>query len=174
MRYLILAPLIASFAMGAVFAADPTPPKFEWTLKKPKDRIETKLAGDGVIFNLKSETGIGEGSVVLTAGAWPKRVVLRLLDFPALEGFSAEAGDVRLEASLGFPQDHSERAFDKAGHVTEQAGQAVFHVNIRRVDSKTVDPKSPDGKYIEVELPPNFLPVPGKPLSLHWIDAYRN
>lgn len=174
MRYLILATLFASLTLSMAFADDATPPKFEWKLKKPQDRIETKLDGDGVVFVLKSETHIGEGSVALTAGAWPKRVVLRLLDFPALEGFSAENGVLKLEPRLGFDQDHADFAFDKTGHATEQADQAVFQLHIRRIDPKAVDPKSTDAKYIEVELPPNFLPIAGKPLSLHWIDAYRN
>src|SRR5437868_2698309 len=76
---------------SAVFAEDPSPPKFDWTLEKPQDRIETKLDGDAVVFELRSKTGIGGGTVVLAAGAWPKKATLRLLDFPALEGFWAAA-----------------------------------------------------------------------------------
>src|SRR5689334_22594232 len=98
MRFFIFSALFASILIDMVRADDPAPPKFEWKLKRPQDKIETKVDGDAVTFSLKSETHIGEGSVQISAGAWPKRVVLRLLDFPAIEGFSAEAGGVRLEA----------------------------------------------------------------------------
>ncbi|HZZ71303.1 MAG TPA: hypothetical protein VFE24_03565 [Pirellulales bacterium] len=149
----------------ALALAEPAAPAYTVKLTNPaEDRVDTAITADSVTFTVKSHSGIGTGSIALAQGLWPKKVVLRFDNFPALEGFYVDNGRVRLDGGLGFGAASRDSYFDQGGKQGAKPVQAVYHLKMRRV-------KQPP--CIEVELPANLLPAVDKPLSLQWIDAYR-
>jgi hypothetical protein len=123
--------------------------KFIMDCKKQDDSIKvTVLQDDGVVFRITSKSGIGEGTVTLADGSWPKETTLVFAPWAEyLENLSLDSGDVRLSVRLRSGETKSIWPTDKGELVIESTQ-----------------------KVIMVKLPPGFC---SKSLRLSWIDAYR-
>ena len=152
-------------SVGPAMGDEPSPPKFSWEPRKAKDDgVEPSFLADTVVFSVSHGTGIGGGDLKLAAGRWPKKVVLRFLKFPALEGFSADANNIRLSAFLRHNDNQAVFFFDQQGKAVEDSAKAAWQLTFRRIN---------DPQAIEIELPADFVSGTGKALRLDWVDAYR-
>src|SRR5262245_62148709 len=60
-----------------VLAADSTEAKYRFTFKKNEDAVVVMQERNRTIFLIKSQSGIGVGSIRLDSGQWPTHAVLR-------------------------------------------------------------------------------------------------
>ncbi len=115
------------------------------------------------VVDVKSETGIGAGSVMLQAGDWPSPLTLRL-HLGGLEELRITAGDAVVELS-----------------VSSGPGQQVHQsLAMGGAPGQELTPASPywlgltaGESYYEVALPPALLPPGVEAFDIHWIDFYR-
>jgi hypothetical protein len=154
--------------LGAGLAnAAPPAPEFECKLKKAGDAVQVQVEGQRAVFAVTSATGIGELSVRLKSGSWPRQVVLRLLradggEFSTLEGFRLTTERLQVRSSLGESNRMSFFLPDAEGKFDPKSPQAGTLQVIA----------GPQGKAMEVTPPANVC-VGSREVSFGWIDAYR-
>ncbi len=146
------------------------PPKYAFTLRKADDAITVKERDRRTVFVITSKSGIGGGTIKLTAGDWPSDVTLRFEykdglgnGFKMLETFSLTtdrllvSGSHKQSGSLPFLLP------DSAGEYVENQ-PAAGHLRV------TI---APNAGALEVTLPAHLF-VGSRQVTLVWIDAYRN
>jgi multidrug efflux system outer membrane protein len=121
---------------------------------RPQDRTEVIMEGDSSVVNVYHALGIGGLAMRAPRSGWPPAVIVRLHDFPALESFTAAAGDDLLRCELRRPE----------GRAPEQ----VCSLNGAPADALRRAPR-----LYEVRLPPRlFAPTTGA-VEIRWVDQWR-
>jgi hypothetical protein len=145
-------------------------PAYEFKLKKPADRIDVGKAEKGVLFNVTSATGIGEGTITLKAGQWPKHVTLRFMHgdkgFKNLERVHLASDRMQIEGdkkSSGkfrfFFLDAKQTPVGTEKPAREPAG--VLNVTVQERNGA-----------VEVTLPANLL-IGSSEVRLQWVNEFR-
>jgi hypothetical protein len=157
---------------GAGAAADKADaPKFSFWVKKPADSATTVAAGaDGPAILIRTESGIGQATITLTEGKWPRVLVVRFQyangrPLEVIEGFGLETDKLTAHGGLrpgDKPARLRVRLKDAAGKLRPDEEREPLEIAVRR----------PDG-FLELALPAGLLDG-CKKLELSWIDAYRN
>ncbi len=128
------------------------------------DNVTIEATTDQVVVVVRRRFGIDHAAIRSTTGKWPKRVILRFEEFPALEGLRIGAGSRSAATFLNGGQDKSD-------------GPVVLK-------DTTAKPGAPAGKVvipmvrkkggIEVQIPAELIPRSEREsLSLQWVDFYR-
>ena len=147
-----------------VFSLADDEPKYQFALRKAQDAIEVKKDEKRTLFIITSQTGIGDGSVTLTEGRWPRDIVLRLRydkerGFNMLESFTL--------ATERFQVSGSQRTSGKMElYFLSPEGKAealTGHVNVIVQERAGA---------LEVTLPAHLL-AGTKAVKFGWIDAFR-
>src|SRR5438067_2455769 len=148
----------------ALLVADKDEPKYQFTLKKPQDSIEARKDEKRTVFVVTSQSGIGEGTIALTEGRWPRDIVLRLQydkerGFKMLESFGLTTNRIWVSGSQRTSGKMALYFLSPEGKPGDVAGQ----VNV------TVAEKA---GALELTLPAHLLGG-AKEVRLKWIDAFR-
>ena len=125
---------------------------FEYRKKGPHgspNSIEAKVAESSVVFDVKSGSGIGSGSIKLKEGNWPKKVLVRL-HLRGLEGFSVSNGKKTIQRS-----DLNVRMLDPEGNLLE--GKYLLE----------------NKGYYEASIPSSLLGPEVREIQIRWVDFYR-
>ena len=125
---------------------------FEYRKKGPHgspNSIEAKVAESSVVFDVKSGSGIGSGSIKLKEGNWPKKVLVRL-HLRGLEGFSVSNGKKTIQRS-----DLNVRMLDPEGNLLE--GKYLLK----------------NKGYYEAIVPSSLLGPEVREIQIRWVDFYR-
>jgi hypothetical protein len=144
--------------------ADGDEPKYAFALKKPQDSMEARKEEKRTGLVITSQSGIGEGGVLLTEGRWPRDIVLRFQydktrGFKMLESFTLTTNRIHVSGSQRTSGKMALYFLSPEGKPGDVAGQ----VNV------TVAEK--DGA-LELTLPAHLL-TGAKEVRLKWIDAFR-
>lgn len=165
----ILALLVASIGLiTGTHANPPAAPAYEFKLQKPDDSLAVKTDDKRTLLVVTSASGIGNATITLTAGQWPKHIALRFQypkdrGFDGLEGFSLTTARLQVQ--------------DKG-----QPGQTKMPFHLLDGEGK-VDPNDADAGELnvvverrrgalEIVLPANLF-AGSKAVKLGWIDYYR-
>jgi multidrug efflux system outer membrane protein len=119
-----------------------------------QDRVEVVTEGDGSVVNVYHVIGIGGLTMRPPRTGWPPSVAVRLQGFPALENFTATAGDELLRCELQRPE----------GRAPEQ---------VCRFNGAPTDALRSAGGLYEVRLPRRLFAPSPQPVEIRWVDQWR-
>ena len=158
--------------MMALICALPIVPKaekldYQCLLKKTEDSEAITNHDLRTMFVISSESGIGNVSITLPDGKWPKYVSFRFQyingeGFGSLESISLTterlqvSGSIKESGNMRFYLSDNESKFDSTVHFAGYLDIKVKH----------------DNDAIEVTLPANLL-VGTNEVKIGWIDAFR-
>jgi hypothetical protein len=148
---------------SAPAAKPPAKPGLLVRMDKQEDVAETAVGRDGTaVVAVTSPSGIGRASLQPGEGTpWPRRVVVRLVGFTALEGFDAGNDDVTVHGRLGGENTEVRRV--GAGGKTGDAPD----------DGRYAMPMEQTDDGIEVTLPGALCREGVGTVRIQWVDAYR-
>ena len=152
--------------LAAASAARASDPVYEFALKKGDDSITAARDGDKVVFTITGKSGIGNGTITLKEGHWPKEVVLRFQHgkgqpFKGLEDFHLTTARFKVD---GSQKKSKAMPFSLAGDDGKFADGPAGTLNVVVEETK-------DG--MEVRLPANLL-AGASNVKVEWVDFYRN
>ena len=116
------------------------------------NQIEVTASNRKAVIDVRSQFGIGSGSIHLVRGNWPREIVVRL-HLGGLEGFDVSNGTTSVSRS-----DMQVKMVDKDGKPL--AGKYLLKEQAK-------------GAYYEVELPAELLGKGVTTLKMSWVDFYR-
>jgi hypothetical protein len=148
----------------ALLLADGDEPKYAFALKKPQDSMEIRKDDKRTVLVITSQSGIGEGGVLLTEGRWPRDIVLRLQydkkrGFKMLESFGLTTNRIAVSGSQRTSGKMALSFLSPDGKPEGVAGQ----VNVAVAEKEGA---------LELTLPAHLL-TGAKEVRLNWIDAFR-
>ena len=164
------------FLSGLAWSEEtPTPADFSAALFKSTDRAYVRLADGRLTIRIRSESGIGSGTIRRAAEAWPKVVVIKL-HLSGLEKFRVTAGKTTIAAAVSGNDQRNQRVEQIVGK--DEVPLAADHplrptiLMLDRHGKPTNELPLKNGR-IEITLPAKLLE--GNPPSLHfeWVDFYR-
>ena len=132
-------------------------PEFKLDYKKKgvhdlPNQIDVTASKRKAVIDIRSQFGIGSGTVHLVRGNWPREIVVRL-HLGGLEGFDVSNGTTSVSKS-----DMQVKMVDKDGKPL--AGKYLLKEQAK-------------GAYYEVELPAQLLGKGVTTLKMSWVDFYR-
>ena len=132
-------------------------PEFRLDYKKKSihdlpNLIEVTASKRKAGIDVRSQFGIGSGSIHLVRGNWPREIVVRL-HLGGLEGFDVSNGTTSVSRS-----DMQVKMVDKDGKPL--AGKYLLKEQAK-------------GAYYEVKLPAQLLGKGVTSLEMSWVDFYR-
>ncbi len=165
----VLTMLVA--CIGLVTTTHANPPAasvYEFKLQKPEDSIVVRTDDKLTLFVVTTASGIGDATVALTPGQWPKNITLRFQypkgrEFTVLEGFSITTPRLRVQDAARPGQ--TKMPFQLLdGEGKSDAGDAPaggLNVGVERRQGG-----------LGVGLPSYFF-AGSKEVKFSWIDFYR-
>jgi hypothetical protein len=153
----------------------PGPKDFKITTRKPADTVEIRGEKDGVVFEVRSPSGIGDATIAREAASWPKRVVLRL-HLKGLEDFRVGNGKVTVHAAVKAGQGKPEvRQWKDGKEDAPLDGKSPYWLGLvpQRGDGKPAAEIPLKEGFFEVVLPPALFEGNPASISVRWIDFYR-
>ena len=119
--------------------------------------------------------GIGKGTVRTDAPAWPQPLVLRVY-LAGLESLTLASGEVELSASVASHGSHQRLPHLRHGEAEPLpvSTNSLYWIEIGTCDAagQPVAGLPPAGGWFELKVPPALLEA-GQPLTVSWIDFYR-
>lgn len=163
---------LALLFIGAICADDTSP--FKITTKRSDDRVEVKSKGDKVVFDVRSQFGIGSATIERTIEQWPDKVVVQLR-LKGLEKFKVSTDKLAFEASVSS-QNGDARLWKHGKEDSPLNSKSPYWMQIRIMDTdgKLTKAISVKDGYVYMQLPMKFFDDNPKAIKLDWIDFYRN
>jgi hypothetical protein len=152
-------PLLAALLAFAAVADDNAESKYACKLTKKDDACKIAADKEGVVFRVRSGSGIGGATLTGDDGKWPARVAVQLADFKALEQVTASDGRVKLEGFLKRGDAKTTWKFDKAGKPIEGDAVAAYTLTVEQQKGQ-----------IEVTL---AAPDGVKAWDVRWVNEFR-
>ncbi|MFP6751133.1 MAG: hypothetical protein VB855_05625 [Pirellulaceae bacterium] len=115
--------------------------------------IEFTASKRKAVIDVRSQFGIGSGSIHLVRGNWPREMVVRL-HLGGLEGFNVSNGTTSV-----MKEQMQVKMLDKDG---------------KPLPGKYLLKDQAKGGYYEVQLPAQLLGKGVTTLEMSWVDFYRN
>ena len=146
--------LTAANKSGASFQLD-------YKKKGPRDavrQVKVSHQGDTTVFHVADKFGIGNATIKLATGKWPKKVLVRL-QLAGLEGFT-----LTVEKKVLRRSDLKVRMLDSKGKPLP--GRYLLKPTGANASKRVAG-------YYEVELPATLLTAAVKEIKLSWVDFYR-
>ena len=149
--------LLATGILGATLCLAGGP-EFKLDYKKKgihdlPNQIEVTATRRKGVIDVRSQFGIGSGTIHLVRGSWPREMVVRLY-LGGLEGFNLSNG-----TSSVSREDMQVRMMDKDGN---------------SLPGKYLPKEHAKQGYYEVQLPAQLLGKGVTMLEMSWVDFYRN
>lgn len=129
---------------------------------KGDPRITFSPAGDTLLIDITSPTGIGSAAIEKTAGQWPSNIVMRL-QVKGLESFKFRYADTVIDVSVSSHGD------DAVSEVYTQSGTMG---TVSAGDPYWIAVTPGDG-YFDLAVPADFLKSGENQFTIEWIDFYR-
>ena len=146
--------------------------KFSITTERASDQIKLAPTGDGQLFIVTSQTGIGRGVINLKSGEWDPPVTLSFrlagMESLTLEYQPADGPIVKQGISVSSQESNNVSQY-LVGEDGKQAPITIGSSHAASVTTRTIN----NVPHIHVTLPDHFPTSKAKSLSLHWIDFYR-
>lgn len=148
------------------------------TVTGAKDaEITAERRGDVLIFDVRSETGIGAAQISLPAGSAPRDMILRL-HLRGLENltFAYGAGTVQVSVpSDGEPivREVFTPADESKARPIERGSRFWMDVGILSNDPAATPTLPLEDGHFDVSAPRDFLEGGNTDFTLSWIDFYR-
>jgi hypothetical protein len=143
-------------------SASSKPATYEGVPLKGDPGITFSTAGDMLLIEVTSPTGIGSAAVEKTSGQWPGKIVMRL-HVKGLESFTFRYADVRIDASVSSHGDNAvSEAYQQSGTSGAAAPGDPYWIAI-----------APGEGYFDLEAPADFVKSGEDKFAIEWIDFYR-
>jgi len=157
----------------AVPSGAPTP-VFNATAEGDGNSLKISAAGDPVVVEVQSQSGIGAGSVELVSGAPPANIVVRL-HLRGLEQLrlSYEQTVITAAVSSGDSNSIDQSVALPDGSAHPIAAGSPLWLDIRIISAQQPPAIPLQQGYFEVRLPPGLLHEQRRSFALRWIDFYR-
>ena len=144
------------------------PPPIQCELKKPGDTAMLIEEAGRTVVLVTSHTGIGQMTLSLKQGRWPKDVTLRLRyansrPFTTLEGFDMTTSRIKVKASSGQSGKTPLLLPDDEGVFSNNDADPAGWLKIEF---------KPKGDDLDVIFP-SHLWRDEKKIAIQWIDFYR-
>jgi hypothetical protein len=173
-RILLAACLVLAVAAltSSAFAPAPLPPRSAPARLSCEstsgDKVTASVNGKQGVIVIARQFGMGEATVTLKSGEWPRRVRIVFRGFSNLESLELWHGDLALYASLA----NSPMVF-----VGRKQKDGQYRLSARPEKSfeipMTIHGRDRQTWLITADLPGGFLTREDRKLRLFWIDAYR-
>ncbi len=164
--------LLAALA-SAAGAADPPVATFT-VADRVGDPVTVTADAAGVVFDVRSDKGIGRAIIKKGPGAWPKAVLVRMR-LTGLEQFKVGNGTTALNVSVSSNMGREVRQWKDDKETDGLAADDPLRMTVRTVgaDGKPAAGLPPKGGAFEIALPPAFFEKNPDTLTLDWIDFFR-
>jgi hypothetical protein len=144
--------------LTVALADSPEPePKFKSAMLNAADRFEAKVEKGVVVWGITATTAIGICEVEQTAGAPPKKMVVRLKGLTNLEYFNVANGKLEFGQGLNRKGPNPVRYVDETGRVITDPTKAAGSIAVAEVKGG-----------IEVTI---TFAKPGKEWKLTWYEV---
>lgn len=139
-------------------------------VEQESDSIIPRGSANQLIFEIRSETGIGTGLVESSSGRFPSQTFLRFF-LPSLEELVFRYEQIELRISVPAQQGGVPiRTLHRKGKPPVTVPPFTsYWMAIRQVEA---DQPSQDS-FFEVSLPPDFYAQESTVFEIAWIDFYR-
>jgi hypothetical protein len=124
--------------------------------------ITFSTAGDMLLIDVTSPTGIGSAAIEKSSGQWPGRIVMRLR-VKALESFTFQYADIRIDVSVSSHGDNA---------VSEVYQHSGTNGKVDPGDPYWIAVRPGEG-YFDLEAPADFVKSRENKFTIEWIDFYR-
>ncbi len=129
---------------------------------KGDPRITFSTAGDALLIDIASPTGIGSAAIEKTSGPWPPKIVMRL-HVAGLESFTFQYADIHINLSVSSHGDNSvHETYEQPGTTGAVSPGDPYWIAV-----------TPGPGYFDLEAPASFLKSGESKLTIEWIDFYR-
>jgi hypothetical protein len=151
------------------------PAQFKITTRRKNDSVAVRADKDKTVFTVKSPFGISQAVIEREGEKWPDAVVLRL-HLKGLSNFRASNGKVTVHAAVSSQEGKMQvRMWKDSKEDAPLDEKSPFWMDIRIVgdDGKPGKELPLKEGYFEMTLPRAMFEGNPKPITLNWIDFYR-
>ena len=171
MRWLLLVGLLVCGLVGCT--AESEEPVFEVVVLKEGDGVETAVADNIAIFDIYSQIGIGDATVTLTSGEWPRAILFRVY-LTGLEEFKFSYDDTEIKVSVSSSGENRVlESVSQNGEAQPILNESPYYMPII-IESENSEMGIPlDESYFEIEAPADFIAGDYDEFAISWVDFYR-
>ncbi|MFN2171107.1 MAG: hypothetical protein ACK2UF_06740 [Candidatus Promineifilaceae bacterium] len=148
-------------------------PEYEVTSVRPSSQVTASNEGNQAVIEVYSDSGIGDASVRLVSGAWPKSIVMRF-HLQGLENMKFSYGETIVNLSVNTENMVLESIIAPDGTEEEIDEESVYWMPVTFLDEAgTAVDRLAAGGVLEVNAPASFLAGNYAQFTINWIDFYR-
>lgn len=148
-------------------------PSYSISVHGAGNQVTSTSSGSDVLFEVRSETGLGSAYAEQTSGDPPEKIVIRL-HLRGLEEFNFQYEQTTVIVSVSSHGDQavSERMLIARSEETPVAPDSPYWMPVQLVKG------APSGSqnlpaYFEVQAPQDYVRGQHRAFSMRWIDFYR-
>jgi hypothetical protein len=149
-------------------------PHFALAADSDGNELMVSAQGETTLIDVRSQSGIGSGTVELVSGAPPQNIVVRLY-LKGLEQFRLSYDGTVVTASVTGNDIDSliESATLSEGGERPITPDSPLWLDIRTGSSQATPQIPLDQKHFEIRLPKDLLHDGRRSFSIRWIDFFR-
>ena len=149
----------------------------KFTIQTRSATVVQSVSGNTMTVDIRSQTGIGEATLIKDKGSWPKVLVVRL-HIQGMERLQLITEDIEATLAINSTSPHRLRGQMKRNGVelTQQRSDKIlekFDLSIVDADGQQPLVIPVKSGWIRFAVPPEFLHSASDSLTISWIDFYR-
>jgi hypothetical protein len=138
---------------------------------KADAQVTYQVSEDGVIVEVRSQSGIGNAQLFQIGGGVPTSLAIRVY-LKGLEQLTFEYPGITIMVSVSTHDKSVSESVSVKGGVNQPIGpDSPYWIPVKIVAADTTIPLK-DG-YFEAQAPKDFFEAASRELTLRWVDFYR-